>query len=332
MQLKYVTDDIPGITRKKGWTSFVYRDEKGEKIRNKDVLARIRSLAIPPAYTDVWICPFMNGHVQATARDARKRKQYIYHPDWITKRDEGKFHRLLQFAQALPRLRRRITHDLALPGMPKEKVLATIVKLLDTEYIRIGNDEYAKENDSFGLTTLQNRHVKGTGTHMKLVFKGKHGIVREVALEDERLRKIVATCQDIPGHELFEYLDDRNKPHDVKSEDVNEYLKSISHEEITAKDFRTWHGTVLAASYLWEHPLPETKKEAHHITKEAIKTAAEALGNTAAICKKCYVHPQIISLYEKGNLLWVPPEEKKRRKYPHLHMQEVALITWLEKL
>ncbi len=332
MRLRYVIDTIPGFTRTKGWFGVVYRDEKGRKIRNANVLARIRSLGIPPAYSSVWICPFANGHIQATAIDARNRKQYIYHHDWIAKQNEGKFHRMNEFAVSLSRIRRRVDHDLRLRGIPKDKVLAAIVELLDTAFIRIGNEEYAKDNHSFGLTTLRNRHVKGTGEYMGLAFDGKDGIAHEFPIEDERIRKIVATCHDIPGQKLFEYLDHEGKPHDVQSEDVNEYLKSISKEEITAKDFRTWHGTVIVASYLWDRPAVETKREIQQNVKAAIQRAADALGNTVVVCKKSYIHPKVLSLYAKGKLTWHAPNESLRKKYPLLHVHEVGLMKVLEGL
>jgi DNA topoisomerase I len=326
MRLKYVTDERPGFTRRKRWGVFRFFDEHGKKIRNKEILDRVRSLGIPPAYTDVWICPFENGHIQATARDARGRKQYIYHADWIAQRDEAKFDRLLTFANVLPKIRRRITRDLALRGMPKEKVLAAIVKLLDTDYIRIGNDEYAKDNHSFGLTTLQNKHVKGSGPSMKLVFKGKSGVAHEVQIDDARLRKIVAACHDLPGHELFEYLDDNGGVHDVKSDDVNAYVQSITNEEITAKDFRTWHGTVIAATSLWSRPIADTKKERTAACTAAIKEAASALGNTVAVCKKCYIHPMILLAYQQGRLERPILTERLKKRYTGLRMHEVQLV------
>ena len=332
MRLRYITDDVPGFTRKKGLFSFVYVDEHGKKIRDGGVLKRLRALGVPPAYTHVWFSPFENGHIQATARDARGRKQYIYHTDWTVKQTEVKFHRMDVFAGALPRIRRKVGHDLALHGMPKEKVLAAIVRLLDTTYIRIGNEEYAEQNHSFGLTTLQDRHVHGTGERMRIVFRGKSGVSHEVALKDARLRKIVSACHDLPGQELFAYLDAEGRAHDVSSEDVNAYVKEISREEITAKDFRTWHATVIAAEYLWQHPFPQTKKKAQHVVRDAILRAARALGNTAAICKKSYVHPLVLTNYSRGCFVWKLPSEALRRKYPYLHVQEVALVKFLNHL
>ena len=332
MRLRYTTDAKSGFTRKKTWGSFKYFDEKGKRIRDKATLERIRKLGIPPAYTDVWICPFENGHIQATARDSRGRKQYIYHTDWVAQRDETKYDHLLTFADALSSIRRRIRRDLDLPGMPKEKVIATIVKLLDTAYVRIGNEEYAKENDSYGLTTLRNRHLKGTGDNMRLVFKGKHAVAHEVPIEDKRLRKIIAECQDLPGHELFEYLDDNDESHPVDSEDVNDYLKEIADNDITAKDFRTWHGTVLAATYLWSCPECETKKDRQMHIKEAIKEASDALNNTVAVCKKSYIHPRILERYKKGKLELPEPTPSFKKKYPNLLADELRVVCLLEKM
>ncbi len=327
MRLRYVTDDIPGWTRRKGLFGFVYKNEHGRRIWDRSALRRIRSLGIPPAYTSVWICPFANGHIQATALDAKQRKQYVYHSDWVTKHSEGKFHRMREFAASLPRIRRRVQRDLRLRGMPKEKVLAAIVRLLDTAFIRIGNEEYAKDNHSFGLTTLRNRHVKGTGEHMELAFDGKDGIAHEVVIEDARLRKIVATCHDIPGQKLFEYIDHDGNPHDVKSEDVNEYLQRISKEEITAKDFRTWHGTLAAASYLWSRPLAQSKHDIQADIKAAVQRAADALGNTPSVCKKSYIHPLVLSLYREGAFRRIPQKSVPA----FFHVDERSFIALLKK-
>lgn len=332
MRLKHVTNTSRGFSRHKGWFGFVYRDEKGEKIREKSVLARIQSLGIPPAYTNVWICSAANGHIQATAVDARGRTQYIYHPDWIARHNDGKFHRMLAFARALPRIRRGIARDLALIGMPKKKVLAAIVRLLDTTFIRIGNEEYARENHSFGLTTLRDRHVKGTGEHMRLLFVGKDGITHDVPVEDARIRKIIAKCHDMPGQNLFEYLDHDGASHSVRSDDVNTYLATISGEEITAKDFRTWHGTLIAAQYLWGRSPALTKRDAQNDAKAAIQRAADALGNTPAVCKKSYIHPQVLTRYSKGDFTWHAPTAAQKARYSLLHVGEVALLQWLKRI
>ncbi len=329
MKLIYVTDEQPGITRRKRLGFFWYVDAAGKKVKDRETLARIKALAIPPAYTDVWICALPNGHLQATGCDSKGRKQYIYHVDWTAKQDEKKFHRLVDFAKSLSPIRRIVARDFASAEMNKEKVLAAIVKLLDDEYVRIGNDEYAEENGTYGLTTLENRHVKGTGEKMRLVFKGKEGIVHEVPLHDARLRQVVAACQDIPGHELFEYVDDNDAVHDIKSTDVNEYLQEIAKREVTAKDFRTWHGTVIVAEHLWKTSTPGNKKELQRNIKEAISKAAEALGNTSAVCRRSYIHPDVITCYIEQRFSWREPKLSSMKKFPHLRKHEVALVEFL---
>lgn len=330
MRLRYVTDDVPGCTRKKGLFAFVYVDQHGTRIRDKDLLARLRAIGVPPAYTDVWFSPLANGHLQATARDTRRRKQYFYHADWVVQRDANKFHRMRAFADALSPIRRQVAQDLAHRGISKEKILATIVKLLDVTFVRIGNEEYVKDNDSFGLTTLQHRHVYGSGSKMRLIFKGKSGVVHKVAVEDARLQKIVAACQDIPGHLLFEYLDNEHKPHGVTSDQVNEYLQTISHEDITAKDFRTWHGSVIAAEYLWHCTATDKPSEVRKNINAAIKQAAAALGNTASVCKQSYIHPAILTQYQEGIFVWRSPSEFLRKQFPQLRVHEIALVKLLE--
>lgn len=310
----------------------VYVNQHGHIILNPVVRSRIKSLGIPPAYTDVWICPYVNGHLQATGRDARGRKQYLYHAEWTTQRDEVKFHRMLAFAKALSAIRRRVDRDLVLRGMPKNKVLAALVRLLDTSYARIGNEEYAKENHSFGLTTLENRHLHIKGKIMTLAFRGKEGVAQEIRVDDPRLKKIVANCQDIPGHELFEYFDEHHQPHVVTSEEVNAYLQSIAKEEITAKDFRTWHGTVIAIASLWAAATADSKKQIRENIKIAIAAAADALGNTPATCKKSYIHPQIISLYQTGNLFKPTVSKTIKSAYPRLRAHELALVVLLKSL
>ncbi len=332
MKLIYVTDEQPGITRRKRLRFFRYEDAVGKKVKDRETLARIKALTIPPAWREVWICSLANGHLQATGLDNKGRKQYIYHVDWTAKQDEKKFHRMLDFAKSLSPIRRIVARDFALLDMPKERVLAAIVKLLDDEYVRIGNDEYAEENGTYGLTTLENRHVKGTGEKMRLVFKGKEGIVHEVPLHDARLRQIVAACQDIPGHELFEYIDDNDAVHDIKSTDVNEYLQEMARREVTAKDFRTWHGTVIVAEHLWKMSTAESKKELRKNIKEAINKAAEALGNTSAVCKRSYIHPEVISCYVEQRFIWREPKVSSTKKFPHLRKHEVALVEFLEKI
>lgn len=298
--LRYVSDDRPGYTRKRKGDDFEYFDVEGKKITDEQRLLRIKRLAIPPAWTDVWICPSPIGHIQATGRDARKRKQYRYHERWREVRDENKFGRLAAFAKALPNIRRRVSKDLKLPGLPREKVLAAIVRLLNRTFIRIGNDEYARENKSFGLTTMRNRHVTVKGARLRFRFRGKSGRHHEVDVTDRRIAKIVSKCQDLPGQELFQYVDDSGEVRDVASQDVNDYLREITGKDFTAKDFRTWGGTVLAGMALSLQENFETKKQAKANIKQAICAVAHLLGNTPAVCRKCYVHPILLETYLKG--------------------------------
>jgi DNA topoisomerase I len=301
--LRYVSDDQPGFSRKRKGGEFEYFDTKGKPIRDEQRLLRIKRLAIPPAWSDVWICPSPNGHVQATGRDARRRKQYRYHERWREIRDENKYDRLINFGKALPKIRRRLKKDLALSGLPREKVLATIVQLLERSFIRVGNEEYARENKSFGLTTMQDRHVDVKGSKLRFRFRGKSGRQHEVDVTDRRIARIVSRLQDLPGQSLFQYLDDEENVCDITSQDVNEYLREITGEDFTAKDFRTWAGTVLAAIALSAAGEFETKKQAKANIKHAISAVAEVLGNTPAICRKCYVHPIILETYLKGTSL-----------------------------
>ena len=271
-------------------------------MRDPATLARIRSLAIPPAYTDVWICPSPNGHIQATGRDARGRKQYRYHPKWREVRDETKFGRMLAFSDSLPRLRKQVDEDLAKPGLPREKVLATVVRLLECTGIRVGNDEYAKSNRSFGLTTLQDRHVEVSGSSLRFEFRGKSGKTHQVSLSDRRLARIVARCQALPGADLFQYLDDDGNRVSIGSGDVNDYLREITGEEFTAKDFRTWAGTREAAAALDAAGPAPSKREAKAAILKAIDQVAEGLNNTRAVCRKYYIHPAVLETYEAGTL------------------------------
>ena len=295
--LRHVNDEQSGYSRQAKGKDFEYLDTEGKPIRDERRLLRIKRLAIPPAWTDVWICPSSNGHIQATGRDARGRKQYRYHERWREVRDEEKFGRLGQFAKALPNIRRRVAQDLKLPGLPRRKVLATIVRLLERTFIRIGNEEYARENKSFGLTTFKNRHVKVKGAQVRFRFRGKSGRQHEVDLTDRRVAKVIAKCHDIPGQDLFQYLDGDGKAQNITSQDVNEYLREIAGEDFTAKDFRTWGGTVLAALALSRQEEFQTKKQAKSNIKTAICAVAELLGNTPAVCRKCYVHPVIVEAY-----------------------------------
>jgi len=299
--LRYVGDDQPGFSRQRKGEEFEYLDTKGKPIRDEQRLLRIKRLAIPPAWTDVWICPTPNGHIQATGRDARRRKQYRYHERWREIRDENKYDRLINFGKALPKIRRRVEKDLVLSGLPREKVLATIVQLLERSLIRVGNEEYARENKSFGLTTMQDRHVDVKGSKLRFRFRGKSGREHEVDVTDRRLAQIVSKVQDLPGQSLFQYLDDEGNVRDITSQDVNEYLREITGEDFTAKDFRTWAGTVLAAIALSAAGQFETKKQAKANIKNAIEAVAKVLGNTPAICRQCYIHPAILETYLNGD-------------------------------
>ena len=299
--LRYVSDDQPGYTRKAKGDDFEYFDTEGKPIRDEQRLLRIKRIAIPPAYTDVWICPAPNGHIQATGRDARHRKQYRYHERWRELRDENKYERVLIFGEALPKIRRRVKKDLSLPGLPRNKVLATIVQLLEQSLIRVGNEEYARDNKSFGLTTMQDRHVDVKGSKMRFRFRGKSGIKHDVDVSDRHIAKIVLKLQDLPGQDLFQFIDDEGEVRDITSQDVNDYLREITGQDFTAKDFRTWAGTLLAAIALNAVGAFETKKQAKSNIKNAVSAVAKILGNTPAICRKCYVHPAIFETYLSGD-------------------------------
>ena len=320
--LHYISDDRPGYTRRGNNGEFEYLDTQGKRIRDEQRLLRIKRLAIPPAWTDVWICPSPTGHIQATGRDARRRKQYRYHERWRELRDENKFGRLADFAKALPRIRRRVAHEMRLPGLPREKVLATVVRLLERTFIRIGNAEYARENKSFGLTTMQGRHVTVKGARLRFRFRGKSGRQHEVDVTDRRIANIVSKCQDLPGQDLFQYVDDEGEVRNVTSQDVNDYLREITNENFTAKDFRTWAGTVLAAIALGAQGEFETKKRAKANVKTAICAVAELLGNTPAICRKCYVHPAIVKAYLSGRQIPGVGEAIKNTNNIDLHAVE----------
>jgi len=299
--LRYVSDDQPGYSRKLKGEDFEYFDTEGKRIDDEQRLLRIKRLAVPPAWKDVWMCPSPNGHIQATGRDARGRKQYRYHDRWREIRDENKFDRMIDFGKALSKIRHRVRKDMALPGLPRNKVLATVVQLLERTFIRVGNEEYARENKSFGLTTMQTRHVNVKGSKLRFRFKGKSGRQREVDMTDRRIAKIIARLQDLPGQDLFQYVDDQDVVHNVTSQDVNDYLREIAGGDFTAKDFRTWGGTVLAAIALSTIGAFETKKQAKANIKSAISAVAKLLGNTPAICRKCYIHPAILETYLDGN-------------------------------
>jgi DNA topoisomerase-1 len=307
--LRYVTDDEPGIRRRKSGKGFTFLDAQGKTVKDPKVIERIKKLAIPPAWTDVWICPRANGHLQATGRDARGRKQYRYHADWRSVRDETKFGRMIAFGETLPKIRERVDQDLSLPGLPREKVLGAVVKLLETTLIRVGNPEYAKQNNSFGLTTLRNRHVEISGATVRFEFRGKSGQDHSVEIHDRRLARIVRQVRDLPGQKLFQYLDEDGERQSVSSEDVNDYLRATTGEEFSAKDFRTWGGTVLALSALLELGPCETEKDASRAVVEAIKQVSASLGNRPAICRKFYVHPLVIESYLEGKLTQGPEDD-----------------------
>lgn len=300
--LVYVNDHDAGITRVKTAAGFGYRNPDGSVVREAKTLARIRALVLPPAWTDVWICPSPRGHIQATGRDARGRKQYRYHDQWRRGRDEAKFERLIAFGRALPRLRNQVESDLARRGLPREKVLAAVVRLMELTLIRVGNDEYVKANKSFGLTTLRDRHASITGGGAVFEFQGKSGKKHKTGFRDRRLARIVKACQDIPGQRLFQYLDDDGARHAVESADVNAYIRAAIGEEFSAKDIRTWAGTLYAARGLVEQPPAKDAAEAKRRVVTTVKAAAALLGNTAAVCRGSYIHPLVLEAYERGTL------------------------------
>ena len=301
--LVYVSDDEPGITRKKSGTGWRYLDAKGKTIKDYWERKRIDKIAVPPAYVDVWICPKDNGHIQATGRDDRGRKQYRYHAKWTEARDGAKYEKMMEFARLLPGLRKRVAADMRKQGLPRDKVVATVIALLEKTLIRVGNEDYAKENKSFGLTTLRNRHLDIDGSTLRFDFKGKSGKMWNLDLKDRRVAKLVRSIQDLPGQQLFQYVDEDGKRQPVSSSDVNDYLREITGEDITAKDFRTWAGTVLASMALAEFEVVDSQARMKKNVKAAIERVASRLGNTPTICRKCYVHPHVLSSYLDGSLL-----------------------------
>lgn len=331
--LRYVDDARPGIARKAGGKQFRYVDADGKPVRDPELLKRIRSLVIPPAWTDVWICPHERGHLQATGRDARGRKQYRYHPRWRVQRDEAKYERMLSFGKALPAIRRHVDAALALHGLPREKVLATIVYLLEATMMRIGNEEYARDNKSFGLTTLRDRHVRIDGSAVQFRFRGKSGVHHEVEVHDRRLARIIARTRDLPGQDLFQYVDDDGQPHTIGSADVNDYLRTITGEDYTAKDFRTWSGTVLAAAALQEFEKFDSEAQAKKNIVRAIESVAKKLGNTPTICRKCYVHPAVIDAYLEGTVAEALRARTEHKLVDDLHSlrpEEAAVLALLQ--
>jgi DNA topoisomerase I len=330
--LRYVSDARAGIRRKKAGTGFTYTRANGTRLSEKDVLERIKALAIPPAWTEVWICSFADGHIQATGRDAKGRKQYRYHPRFREVRESTKYEHVVAFAEALPGIREKVHHHMGLRGLPREKVLATVVHLLETTLIRVGNDEYAEQNNSYGVTTLKNRHVAIDGNEVRFRFTGKSGRQWLLRVKDRRIAKIMKACQELPGQELLQYIDDSGNCQDVTSTDVNNYLREITGKDITAKDFRTWAGTVLAAMALNELQSFDTAAQAKRNLGAAIEKVAAKLGNTPTICRKCYVHPQVLNSYMDGNLvleLKSKAESELRAEVQRLKPQEAAVLALL---
>jgi len=332
-KLSFSSDASPGIRRVRSGSGFRYLAPHGRAIRDPETLGRIKALAIPPAWTDVWICPKANGHLQAVGRDAKGRKQYRYHAGYRSARDEAKFGRMVAFGKALPKIRRTVARDMARPGLPRRKVLAAVVKLLETSLIRVGNEEYAKSNNSFGLTTLQDDHVEVEGGLIRFEFRGKSGVDHEIDVSDRRLAKIVKACQDLPGQELFQYQDEDGEVRDVSSTDVNEYLRGIAGDDFTAKDFRTWAGTVLAAVALQEFEAFDTETQAKRNVMAAIRSVAQRLGNTPAVCRSGYVHPRVIDAYLQGTTL----DAMRRRTadamadVKNLQPEEAAVLALLQR-
>ena len=325
---------MKSIRRLPSGRGFRYCSHRGRPLTDERTLERIRSLAIPPAWTDLKICPSPRGHLQATGRDAKGRKQYRYHERWRTTRDETKFDWLIDFATALPRIRRRVERDLRLPGLPRDKILATVVRLLETTLIRVGNDEYARTNQSYGLTTLRNRHVHVRKAEIQFEFRGKSGVKHCVSVDDRRLARIVKRCKQIPGHNLFQYLDEDGKRHPIGSTEVNDYLRDAARGEYTAKDFRTWGATLLAARAFHVLPIAKTKGKRSRDIARAVQEVARQLGNTAAVCRKCYIHSAIIESYLDGSLpqaLRLPKTSEMEHTGTKLTLEEVAVLDWLRK-
>ena len=338
--LRYVSDTLPGIRRRRAGSGFVYVDANGERLRDAHEIARIRSIVIPPAWADVWICPRADGHLQAVGRDARGRKQYRYHPRWRAVRDRTKYDHMVAFAKALPRIRRRVRADLRRPGLPREKVLATVVQLLESTQIRIGNEEYARENRSYGLTTMRDHHVEVSSTRLRFRFRGKSGKTREIAVSDRRLARIVRRCQEIAGQELFQYIDENGETRSIDSGDVNDYLREISGADFTAKDFRTWAGTVLACAALRRLATARTKNEARKNVVRTIAEVAERLGNPPAVCRKAYIHPRVFDRYleayaagltARSAVFPAAGKPSSRRAATRLDIDEAAIVRLLRE-
>ena len=325
--LHYVDDSQPGLRRKVLRGHFAYFDTDGQRIKDAAEIKRINALVIPPAYTDVWICADPRGHLQATGRDARGRKQYRYHPRWREIRDEDKYSRMVAFGKILPKVRRQLEVHLAAPGLDRNKVMAAVISLLDTTLIRVGNSQYARDNKSYGLTTLRNRHVEVKGSNIAFQFRGKSGVEHQVTIKDRRLAGIVKRCMELRGQNLFQYLDENGERHSVSSHDVNDYLQQLTGSDFTAKDYRTWAGSALALAMLRElHWEPEPQAKQHIV--DMVKAVARQLGNTPAVCRRCYIHPKVLEHFVLGELAKLP----KPRQRKGLRMEEVALATFLERL
>ena len=331
--LRYVTGEEQGIRRRKSGKGWAFVDPAGKALKDEKTLARIRKLAVPPAYTDVWICARANGHIQATGRDAKGRKQYRYHQKFREVRDSTKFEHMLDFAKGLPAIRETVLKHMGQRSLSRERVLATVVYLLETTLIRVGNDDYARTNKSYGLTTLQDKHVDISGSTLKFAFKGKSGKMWNLQVKDRRIAKIVKQCQDIPGQELFQWYDDAGQRHDVTSNDVNDYLREVTGRDVTAKDFRTWAGTVLAAMALTEFETFDTDAKAKKNVRAAIESVSSRLGNTPTICRKCYIHPEIVHSYLQGDMLLdikKQVETELKDNLGNLKPEEAAVLTLLE--
>jgi DNA topoisomerase I len=333
--LRYVTDGASGISRRRVGAGWAYYLPDGRRITDARIRKRLNGLAIPPAWTEVWICPDPEGHIQATARDARGRKQYRYHPAYREQRDRSKFRQMLEFSEVLPHLRNRIERDLRGPDQTRRQILATVVCLLDRTLIRVGNDEYARENNSFGLTTLRRRHVKVDGATLRFTFRGKSGVEHSISLADPRLARIIQRCQDLPGHELFKYLDESGKRQSISSDDVNAYLRELTGRDVTAKAFRTWGGTMLAAVELRTMGPAVSKREADRNVLRAIDAVAERLGNTRAVCRKYYVHPALLRAYLMGETVPLPQpagdRRRRRRRAATLRRDEILVLQFLQE-
>jgi DNA topoisomerase-1 len=333
--LVYVSDEMPGISRKRSGRGFSYADTRGHSITDPKELRRLKALAVPPAWSNVWLCTTPRGHIQATGRDARGRKQYRYHPLWRRTRDRTKYDRMIPFGEVLPKIRKHVREDLARADLPREKVLAALVRLIDLSYIRVGNTRYAKDNGSFGLTTMRGRHVDVDGSTIRFEFRGKGGKPHTVDVRDPRLARIVKRCQEIPGQHLFQYLDAEGERHPIDSEDVNTYLKECSGEDFTAKDFRTWAGSVLALRALQRVGGAATEKEARGNVNTAIEHVAGALGNTVAVCRACYVHPALVDAYLDGSLTKLRRQRARAngsQPDDRLRPDEATLLAFLRSL